>query len=216
MLYRLQANDVSVYPGNYDDLADWIGSLSPDQQMIIESLADTATNIVEKRIGSPLGKRSIRYAASRGESELNDVFNRAWLSSGANFSGTGNINQWLQLPCMIESIQSVTLTSWGTDPIQLTNGTDYVINTDQKYPRIVLSYPLYIQDFFYKYSGIIIDFTGGIYEVDGSVPKPLITAINYLTKGMFENRGDGAFDPDDNGFKFLIGPYQLPDIAGDR
>lgn len=220
MLYSLKTNDVSAYQGDKNALYDYVGAISPDSAVIIDALADTATGIIEKYIGTPLGKRPIRLVISRGEAEVNDGYFRSWQQSGSTFSGgmNGNVNQWIEFPTPdIDSIQSVTIGSWqSTDKIQLVENQDFIMDYDSANPRMMFSYPLFIQDYFYKYKNIIIDYVGGIYDVNGQVPLPIDTAIKYLTKNMFDQRGGQQTNYFDNGYKFLLANYKAPAIAGGR
>ena len=215
MLYSLRTNDVTKYPGDIEALYDYVGSLSPDREATIQMIANANTGVIEKYLGSPLGKRSCRYVISRNASELSDGYHRSWLSTGNAFTSNGiATNQWIELPCQIESIQSLTISIWGGQNQQLIEGVDYYVDLDCKYPKIMLSWDQSILDMFYKYKNMIVDFTGGLYEVDGTVPEPIIMAINNLTKGYFDNPGDSKFDPTDNGMKFLLSNYQVPAIGG--
>ena len=215
MLYSLRANDVSVYPGNIDDLIDYVGSGGPDRDPIIQQIANANTLSIEKFLGSPLGKRSCRFVISRNANELSDGYHNTWLKTGTAFTATGiSTNQWIELPCQIESIQSVTVSIWGGDNVELVEGKDFYVDLDCKYPKIMMGWTMSIMDMFYKYKNMIVDFTGGLYEVDGTVPASVILAINMATKGFFENPGDGAFNPMDNGINFLLKNYQVPAIGG--
>lgn len=218
MLYKLTTNDVTKYPGDLADVQDWVASLSPDQIPIINALADAATVFTEKYLGTPIGKRSIRVVIARGESELSDNYARSWLQSGSSwgscFSGS---NQWTELTTPAESIDAVSIGTW-TDCslIPLMNGTDYTCDLLTKNPRIMFSYNMAMTDYFYRFKNLVIDYTGGLYEVDGSVPSPVMTAIHYMVKGMFENRGDTTFNPIDNGYRYLLSAYKQPDMSGAR
>ncbi|MBS1015404.1 phage gp6-like head-tail connector protein [Acetobacter persici] len=218
MLYKLTTNDVTRYPGDIADVQDWVASLSPDQMPIIQGLADAATVITEKYLGTPIGKRSIRLVISRAETELNDNFARAWLQSGTSWGSCFyGSNQWTEIPTPAECIQSVSVSTWSNcSLIPLINGIDYTTDLLTKNPRIMFSYNMSITDYFYKFKNLVIDYVGGLYEVDGSVPSPILTAIHYLIKGMFENRGDTSFDIMDNGYKYLLSAYKQPDISGAR
>lgn len=217
MLYKVTPLDKTVYTGDREAVYDFVGSLSPDNMPLIDALTDTATTITEKYIGQPLGRRQIRMVLARGETELNDLYHKSWLSSGANFGGamSGTINQWIEFPCDVSSIQSVTVGQWQQDAdISLYEGKDYSLDLMSSKPRIMFSYNLYIQDYFYKFKNLIIDFTGGLQEIDGTIPTPIDIAIKYMTKNMFENRGDNSTGPLDTGFKYLVANYVNPHIAG--
>lgn len=217
MLYRVTPNNKTTYQGDRESVYDFVGSLSPDNMPLIDALTDAATVITEKYIGQPLGTRQIRMVLARGESELNDAYQKSWLQSGANFGGgmTGTLNQWIEFPCDVQSVQSVMIGSWQTGTeMYLTAGQDYEVDLLTYKPRIMFSYNLFIQDFFYKYKNLVIDFTGGLSEVDGTIPQPIDIAIKYMTKNMFENRGDTSTNPIDNGFKYLVSNYVNPHIAG--
>ncbi|MBF0892723.1 hypothetical protein HKD28_15125 [Gluconobacter sp. LMG 1744] len=206
---------MTKYPGNTDDLIDYVGSAGPDRDPMIIAAGNSVTMAIEKYLGTPIGKRSCRYVVSRNASELSDGYHNSWLRTGTAFTANGiSTNQWIELPCQIESIQSLTVSMWGGDNIQLQEGIDYHVDTDCKFPKIMLSWNMSIMDMFYKYKNMIVDFTGGLYEVDGTVPEGIIFAINMATKGFFENPGDGAFNPLDNGMNFFLKNYQVPAIGG--
>lgn len=212
MLYSLQTNDVTKYPGDINDVADFIASLSPDQLPIIQALADTVTLQTEKLLGQPLGKRSCRFVISRGESEVNDAYLRSWLTPSSSFYNN-TINQWINLPCKIESVQGVWITSWTSEELI---PVDYKIDLFSYKPRITFTLNDLIQDIFNHYNNLIIDFTGGLYEVDGSIPSSVDTAIKLQTKALYENRGDSTVDLKNNGYDYLLAPYKNPEIAGGR
>ena len=132
MLYALKTGDVTKYQGDGVALYNYVGSLSPDSIPIIDSMANTATALTEKYLGTPIGKRNIKLVVSRGEAEVNDGYFRSWFQAGASFGGgiNGIVNQWIQLPTPnIESIQSITIGSWQTtDKIQLVENQDYTVD----------------------------------------------------------------------------------------
>ncbi|GBR17477.1 head-tail connector protein [Gluconobacter frateurii] len=215
MDYRLILDTATTYTGDILELCDFVGSLSPDNEPIIQALADSATAFTEKYIGQPLGKRQLRVVCTRGETELMDTYYRQFLSGGS-FTYL-NSQQWLELPCSAESIQNIYLTSWGSQDLSpLVSGTDYDYDLWSRRPRIRLSYNLFISDLFNSYSNLIIDFTGGLYESDGSIPSPVNNAIKFLTKRMFEERGEIPSNLIDNGYVTLLSNYRIPAIVGGR
>lgn len=215
MLYSLVTNDVTKYPGDVNSLIDFVGSAGPYRDAIIEQIGDANTSTIEKYLGTPLGKRSCRFVISRNASELSDGYHNSWLRTGTAFTSNGiSTNQWIELPCHVESIQSVTVSIWGGEDVVLVEGQDFYADLSCKYPKIMLGWNMSIMDAFYKYKNMIVDFTGGLYEVDGTIPAPILLAINMATKGFFENPGDGAFNPLDNGMNFLLKNYQVPAIGG--
>lgn len=216
MQYRITCADVTRYPGDRNSVYDFVRSLSPDNMPIIDGLADAATNVMEKYLGSPIGKRQIKLNVARGETELNDAFARSWLSGGFSYGGCIS-NQWIELPTPAESVQNINLGVWGDcQGIDLVDGQDFYLDLTNRFPRIMLSYNIIWQDFFIKYKNLTIDYVGGIYEVDGTIPSPIDTGIKFLVNGMFNNSGDSASILESNGFKFLVDNYRKPSIVGSR
>lgn len=215
MQYRLILYKTTTYPNDILDVCDFVGSLEPDNQPIIQALADSATVFTEKYIGQPLGKRQLRLVCSRGENELMDTYYRNFLSNGSyNYL---NSNQWLELPCYAESIQNVYLTSWGSQELdELELGSDYDFDLWSAKQRVRLSYNIFINDLFTQYSNLIVDFTGGVYESDGTIPSPIDNAIKFLTKKMFEDRGETQTNLIDNGYNVLLSNYREGVIIGGR
>lgn len=218
MLYSLTTNDVTKYQGDIEDIGDWVASLSPDQLPILQALANASTISTEKYLGQPLGKRQVRFVLSRGETELNDTYFRSWLSSGNAYGNSASfgINQWVKLPCKAESIQGVYISSFGDEELIPLESSDYSVDLFSKQPRITFSFSRYIQDMFYKYNNLVVDFTGGLYEVDGTIPQPIDIAIKLQVKALFENRGDSTVDLQNNGYQYLLAPYKLNEIVGSR
>lgn len=218
MLYSITTNDVTKYQGDINDVGDWVASLSPDQLPILEALANSITVSTEKYLGQPLGKRQIRFVLSRGETELNDTYYRNWLASGNSYNNSASfgINQWIKLPCKAESIQGVYISTFGDEGLIPLDSSEYSIDLISKQPRITFSFSQFIQDLFYKYNNLVIDFTGGLYEVDGTIPQSIDTAIKLQVKALFENRGDSTVDLENNGYRWLLAPYKLNEIVGSR
>ena len=216
MYYRMIKSKPSRYTDDIGDIADFVGSLSPDQEPLLQGLADTAVRNIEAYIGSAITKQSIRLVFTRGESELNDAYAKSWLTSAQGYASymTGT-NQWIELPCPAESIDAVYLTQWGnSDPIPLVLNQDYTIDTFSKYPRVSLGAGILIQDLFQKYQNVIIDITGGLYDVDGSMLPEIKTAINCYVKDLYENRGDGeARDPLQGTAGYLVRNIKASSIA---
>jgi len=216
MLYNLVPLDKTVYTGDRETVYDHVGSLSPDSMALIDAYTDASTALVEKYVGKPLGKRSIRLVLAKGETEVNDTFFKSWLSSGSGFGGysLGFINQWLELPCQAESIESVVLGSWSGPPLHLVEGSDYSTDIFTNKARIMFSFNMFYQNYIYQFKNTVIDFTGGLYEIDGTLPAPIDIAIKCLTKKMFEGRGTDPSELIDNGIKSLLCNYAAPSISG--
>lgn len=213
MNYRFILNDSTKYQGDVNDLYDFVGSLSPDNYQIIQSLANAATIKTEKYLGAPIGKRSFTYVISRGETDLNDNYVSKTMLSSCYFNITSN---WIQLYTPVDSITQISLGVWGGDDIVLTENIDYVIDLDNYYPRIVLSATLQITDFFNKFKNIKIDCVGGLHDEDGNIYSNIDIAIKLMTKALFEDRGTESKDYNTNGYAYLLEDYKVSSLSGGR
>ena len=213
MLYRFILEDNTKYQGDLENLYDFVGSLSPDNYQLIQSLANAATIKTEKYLGAPIGKRNFTYVITRGETELNDDYVHNWMSSSCFFNVASH---WIQLYAPVDSIDQVSIGVWGGDDIILVENNDYYVDLDSNYPRIVLSATLQFQDYFIKYKNIKIKCTGGIHDIDGGIPYNIDTAIKLMTTSLFSNRGEESKDYNENGYRFLLEDYIVSPIGGGR
>lgn len=216
MLNRVSASTYTQPIVTNQELIEFCACLDPNQLGLLTGLALAAQDAVETYLGDFITQRSIRWVAARGESEKTDEFFRSWLSARAMVSVNLNAisGQWVQFPTAATSIESCTLGIWGKDDVEITLGTDYVVDLTNDPARLTFSYNSVFSDYFNNYDHMVIDYTGGI-APSGSEPEAIKLAIKIITKKLFDGRSDTGTLIDD-GVEFLLGNYRRIGFGGSR
>lgn len=216
MLNRIQYDPIPTNPVSTLELMQFCATLDPEQEAIIESLGLAACSIIESYLDRPITTRSVRWVASRGETEKTDAFFRAWLSSRTYVSNGWNCvaGQWVQFLTPATSVQSVSIGVWGMGEQELISGQDYVVDLTTNPARMTFTYNLYVQDYFTNYDHMICDYTTG-WDID-KVPVNIKTAIKIICKKMFENRDTQQSILFDNFVSFLLENYRNYSFGGSR
>jgi len=215
MYYKLITDDVTSYTGDQDYLIDYVGSMSVDQDQVIQDLADASTQRVERFLSAPLGNRNCTIVFSRNKKEIGDSFSQT-LTGSFSIGGPGGIstNQWIDIPSPVTTVTEVSVGQWSGPDIILTEDVDYSVDLDCSYPRIMFSWNFLIYDGYTQYKNLKIKFQGGICEVDGTIPKAINAAIVRMTKMLYDNRGETPASIFDNGTFSLLADYRVPAIGG--
>jgi len=210
MLMRLSATPITTCPVATLDLQKYVACLDPNQAGLIASLGLAATQAIENYLGDFIIERSIRWVASRGETERTDGIFRSWLSSRSYVAAGFNCvaGQWYQFPTAANSVQGVTLGVWGMDDWPLTLGQDYAVDLMSDPAKITFTWNLAVQDMYINFDHMVVDYTGGIAATADAIPQPILIAIKILTKKLFDNRDTSDVDLIDKSIEFLLCNYR--------
>lgn len=180
----------AVCPISIDEVIDFVGTYSADEDVLIQRIANAATVRVERYIGDFIVQRPVTWVSQKSTYELTQPYFDSWLNGpqSAGFVTMSAFGKFIDLPTSAVSVTDVSVLVGGTDLTPLTQGVSYDVDLLGNTGRIRFNFDEFMTSLFQGVTASKVDYVGGLWSTIDDVPDDIIEVILVLTKRSYEDR----------------------------